>query len=223
MKILVVAAHPDDEILGIGGTIARHAEAGDSVEMLILATGSTSRDDHQGDEALAELQDHARRAAATLGALPPRFGGLPDNKMDSLALLDVIKVVEAVVAEVQPDVIYTHWPNDLNVDHGVACRAVLTAARPLPGAKTKAIYAFETLSSSEWSLYGDAKAFAPNRFVDISATLEKKLAALDCYRGEMRDFPHPRSLKAVRALAEVRGSTAGLIAAEGLMVLREVV
>lgn len=221
MKILVVAAHPDDEILGLGGTLARHVRSGDVVEILILATGATSRvaDDH---ETVAALRQAANAAASALGCLPPRFGNLPDNCMDSLALLDVVKVVESVVSEVQPEVVYTHWPHDLNVDHEITCRAVLTACRPLPGSEVCAIYAYETVSSSEWSFFGEARAFAPNRFVDVADTLETKMRALQCYAHEMRDFPHARSYEAIRALAMTRGAQSGLAAAEAFVVLREI-
>jgi len=221
VKILVVAAHPDDEILGLGGTLARHIRSGDVVETLILATGATSRvaDDY---DTVAALREAANAAANVLGCTPPRFGNLPDNRLDSLDLIDVIKMVEFVVAEVKPEVVYTHWAHDLNVDHGITCRAVLTACRPLPGSATRAIYAFETVSSSEWNFLGEARAFAPNRFVDVADTLETKICALKCYAHEMRDFPHARSYEAIRALAKVRGAQSGLTAAEAFVVLREI-
>lgn len=223
MTILVVAAHPDDEVLGLGGTLARLADAGERIEVLILAEGATSRD---GDAAAARreveaLRDCARAAAAVIGTATPRFAGLPDNRLDSLALLDVVKHVEAVVAECRPATVYTHCGHDLNVDHRIAHQAVLTACRPLPGSSVTALYAFETPSSTEWSPPASAPAFAPVRFVDIGATLARKLAALRCYAGEMRPFPHARSVEAVEALARWRGASAGFVAAEAFEILRE--
>ncbi len=220
-RILIVAAHPDDEVLGVGGAAARHADAGDEVHVLILAEGATARGTQRdvgvhGAE-IDRLRKAANAAAAILGTLPPRFGGLPDNRMDSLDLLDVVKVVEAVVDEVRPAAVYTHHGADLNIDHRVTALAVRTACRPLPGQAVANLYAFETLSSTEWG-----ESFEPVRFVGIETTLERKLRALECYSGEMRPFPHARSLQAVEALARLRGAQNGLAAAEGFAVLRQV-
>lgn len=220
-RILVVAAHPDDEVLGLGGTLARHADQGDEIHILILAEGATSRQG-EGAEAVAHLRQVAARAAAILGARPPRFAGLPDNRMDSLDLLDVTQVVEAVVEEVKPDVVYTHHGGDLNRDHRVTHEAVVTACRPLPGAPRRALFAFETVSSTEWASPAVGEAFRPARFVDISASFDRKMRALAEYACEMRPFPHARSLLAVEALARLRGSQAGLDAAEAFVLLHEV-
>lgn len=225
--VLVVAAHPDDEILGVGATLARHAQAGDAVHALILAEGATARDPRRGAKAradeIAALRTAAAKAAEAIGARPPRFGGLPDNRLDSCALLDVVKLVEQAIAELSPAVIYTHHGGDLNVDHRIAHAAVATACRPLPGAACRAIYTFETPSSTEWASPEQSPTFRPTRFVDVSATLDAKLAALACYEAEMRPFPHPRSAEAVRALAAWRGAAAGLAAAEAFQVVREIV
>ena len=217
--ILVVAAHPDDEVLGCGGTIARHAAEGDNVHILILAEGATARDGSGGEE-LTALRAAARNAAEVLGAEPPDFLGLPDNRLDRLPLLDVIKPIEAVVANVKPAVVYTHHGGDLNVDHRVVHQAVLTACRPLPDSPVRAIYAFETVSSTEWASPDD-EPFRPTRFVDITEQLERKLKALGAYGMEVRPAPHARSLENVSALATHRGAGAGLTAAEAFMVVRE--
>jgi LmbE family N-acetylglucosaminyl deacetylase len=225
-RILVVAAHPDDELLGVGGTLARHGATGDEVHILILAEGFTSRTamrNASGSAAeIAALMDAARGAARVVGAREPRFAGFPDNRMDEVALLDVVKCVEQSLAELRPSIVYTHYAGDLNIDHRIACQSVVTACRPLPGASVRAIYAFETLSSTEWAAPLEP-VFAPNRFVDIGAYLDVKLRALDFYRGEMRAFPHPRSREAVTALAHDRGASIGVEAAEAFMVLRETV
>ena len=224
-RVLVVAAHPDDEILGCAGTIARHVDLGDTVDVLIVAEGATSRgaarDASADADALAELRAAAAAAAEVLGTNTPVFGGFPDNRLDTVPLLDVVKLVEAQCQAVSPEIVYTHHSGDLNIDHQVVARAVATAFRPLPGSGVHAIYAFETVSSTEWGLHTDAGS-PPVRFVDIVAQLDRKRAALDCYDIEMRDFPHARSNEAVDALARVRGASAGLAAAEAFWVVREI-
>lgn len=223
MTILVVAAHPDDEVLGCGGTMARLAKAGEAVHVLIMAEGATSRADSRNVADHAAELDALRRAAAAaasiLGAQPPRFAGFPDNRMDSVDLLDVVKAVEAVVAELSPHTVYCHWGADLNVDHRVVHEAVLTACRPLPGSPVRRILAWETTSSTEWGL----APFAPDSFVGLDEDcLARKRRALDCYASEMRPFPHARSVMAVEALARLRGSSVGLPAAEAFRLIRSV-
>ena len=223
--VLIVAAHPDDEVLGAGGTVARHAAAGDKVYPLILAEGATARGSRSDIESMAgevsRLRDQAAASAEALGAQPPSFAGFPDNRMDGIDLLDIVKTVERKVAELQPQIVYTHFGGDLNVDHRLAYQATVTACRPVPGATVRAIYAFETVSSTEWAPAADAQ-FRPDRFVGISEQLDRKLAALRCYESEMRPAPHARSLEAVEALARVRGASVGLEAAEAFAVIREI-
>ena len=224
-NVLVVAAHPDDEVLGCGGTIARHSAEGHAVHVLIMAEGATARHEKRNaaNPAVALLEEAARRAAGILGAHEPRFAGFPDNRMDEAALLDVIKVVEATIAEIDPAVVYTHHGGDLNKDHRIVHEAVITACRPLPGAAVIRLCCFETPSSTAWASAAMDTGFRPNRFVNIDAQLGTKLAALDCYQAEMRTFPHPRSREAVTALARIRGATAGLSAAEAFVTIREII
>ena len=225
--VLIVAAHPDDEVLGCGGVVARHAAMGERVDTLILAEGATARDEQRnadGRSAEVEaLRQSACAAAKILGARPPQFVGLPDNRMDILSLLDIVKYVEEAVERAKPTLIYTHHGGDLNIDHRITHQAVVTACRSLPGSCIDAIYAFETLSSTEWSTTGTGPGFRPTRFVAIGNTLDRKLKALECYESEMRDFPHARSQKAVEAQAVLRGAVAGVAAAEAFEVIREVV
>lgn len=222
--VLIVAAHPDDEVLGVGGAAARHAEEGDTVHVVIAAEGATSRDVRRDTSArqddLGRLKSAANAAAKILGTLPPRFFDFPDNRMDAMARLDVIKPIEALVEEVRPMIVYTHFRGDLNVDHTVLHDAVLTACRPLPGCPVRSIYAFETTSSTEWSALN---TFDAVRYVDISRVIDRKMQALEAYEVEMRKFPHARSLEAVRALATVRGAHVGCEAAEAFKVIREIV
>lgn len=225
-KVLVVAAHPDDEVLGCGGAMARHVEQGDEVHVLIVAEGATSRSPSSGAGHTAELdmlRRSGRRAAEILGAGEPRFAGLPDNRLDGMCLLDVVKVIEAVVAEIAPDMVYTHHGGDLNVDHRVVHQAVLTACRPLPGESVRAIYAFEVVSSTEWAGPAIGAPFVPNHIIGLSDShLAAKLAALGAYESEMRPAPHSRSLDHVEALARTRGLSVGLPYAEAFMVIRQV-
>lgn len=218
--VLAVAAHPDDEVLGCGGTLARHAAEGDDVHVLILAEGAAARG-ASGNAEIEALGDAAIAAAQALGVHPPRLLGLPDNRLDSLDLLDVVRMVEEIVADVSPGVVYTHHQADLNVDHQIAFRAALTACRPQPPSPVRDIYTFETPSNTEWAPPDASDAFVPRRFVDISATLERKMAALACYETEMRPFPHARSIEAVEALARWRGATVGVPAAEAFDVVRQ--
>lgn len=220
-RVLVVAAHPDDEVLGCGGTIARHVQAGDEVSIHILGEGATSRKGECGDGDVEALACAAEKAAETLGAKLLPGMGLPDNKFDSLPLLDVVQAVEAVIRDVQPEVVYTHHAGDLNVDHGVTARAVLTATRPGQGNEVRELYSFEVLSSTEWDYGQTGFAFAPNLYVNITDTLKTKLAAMECYSMEMRSFPHPRSLEALGTKAKCRGAEAGFPAAEALCLIRK--
>lgn len=221
MIVMVIAAHPDDEVLGAGGTIARHVASGDSVSVVIVAEGATSRgvrtEERNRDETAA-LRGASAAAARELGIHPPVHFGLPDNRLDELALLDIVQLLEREIDRVRPEVIYTHHHGDLNIDHRIVHGAVLTAARPVPGCPVRAVYCFETPSSTEWG----QGMFRPQRFVDISAWLEAKRRALECYVAEMRAFPHARSIESVEALARVRGVTCGLPAAEAFEVAREI-
>ncbi|OWW21309.1 PIG-L deacetylase family protein [Noviherbaspirillum denitrificans] len=226
-KILVVAAHPDDEILGCGGTIAAHARAGHEVHVVIMAEGLTSRSLQRDAAAqktdLEQLADVARKANALLGAASVTLHSLPDNRMDSLDRLDVIKLVEAEIARVVPEVVYTHHAGDLNIDHRIVHESVLTACRPKPGHPVNSLLFFEVASSTEWMPPSSAPFFAPDWFVDISDTLDLKLKALACYDTEMCPWPHARSIRALESLARWRGASAGVEAAEAFMLGRRIV
>ena len=213
MNVLVIAAHPDDEILGCGGTIARHAAEGDNVYILIVAEGATSRAGEDEND-VAQLRDCARGAAEALKARQLILAGFPDNRLDSMDRLDVTKEIESHVAKIRPETVYTHHGGDLNLDHRIVHEAVITACRPLPGSSVRRIFNFETVSSSEWATQAIGPSFAPVHFVDISAHLPTKLTALKCYNNELRPFPHARSSEAVEALARLRGSQVGMMAAE---------
>lgn len=222
-RLLVVAAHPDDEVLGVGGSIAAHTANGDEVHILVLGEGQTSREESPGDrQAIAELQIAARQAASHLGA-EISFCGLPDNAFDSVPLLDVIRPIERSIATIQPEVIYTHHVGDLNIDHQRTCRAVLTASRPV-GGFVPDVLSFEVRSSTDWADgLGTAPAFQPNIWnVLTPSQCRAKLAALRFYHQEMRPWPHSRSLEAIEALWRHRGAQVGAEAAEALVMLRSI-
>jgi LmbE family N-acetylglucosaminyl deacetylase len=221
LTVLIIAAHPDDEVLGCGGAIARHVSRGDAVNVLFLADGATSRQG-AGDTELQSRRQAARAASESLGAQPPRFLDFPDNRMDGIPLLDIVQTIEAVLDEVDPVTVYTHHGGDLNVDHRVVHQAAVTACRPLPGRNVRKIYAFETPSSTEWNTTATGPVFAPSHFVDISGFIETKLKALACYEEEIPPFPHARSLKALEALAILRGTSVGIGAAEAFEVIRQI-
>lgn len=222
-SILIVAAHPDDEVLGCGGTIAKLAREGAVIHVAFLADGVFARErEHNARQSeLKARQAAAEKACGILGAKSASFGTFPDNRMDSIALLDIVKTVEVLVDEHRPDTVFTHHAGDLNVDHRRSHEAVAAACRPQAGHTVKTLLCFEVPSSTEWQISGSAPPFAPNWFVDISASLERKLAALEAYAAELRDWPHPRSRRGVEHLARWRGATIGVEAAEAFLLGRQ--
>lgn len=220
--VLVIAAHADDEALGCGGTMARYASAGDEVHVVFLTDGVGARGDRQ-DRAVEARRAAANEAARILGARAPIFLDFPDNQLDTVSLLEVTRSIETIADTLRPEIVYTHHAGDLNVDHRICHQAVLTAFRAFPGQSVRAIHGFEVCSSTEWAFASAGPAFIPTRYVDISAFLETKLAALNAYAMEMRDFPHIRSAKAVGALAVWRGACVGCDASEAFTTIREIV
>lgn len=213
-----MCAHPDDEVLGAGGSIARHAKSGDTVEVAILATGVFSRQKEPEvlREELRALRRDALEADTSLGVSAVHFGDLEDNAMDGLRLLDIARIVESHLARFRPEVVYTHHSGDLNVDHRLTFQAVLTAARPF-ASSVREIVSFEVASSTEWNV---PYTFSPRIFVDITETVGLKERALAMFTNEIREYPHPRSVEAVRAAAQRWGSVAGMRYAEAFELIR---
>lgn len=225
MKVLVIAAHPDDEVLGCGGTAARLAQEGNEVHFSILGEGITSRHAQRSDAdaaQLGKLHRQAEAAAAKVGVKNIVLDKLPDNRLDTVPLLEIVKIVECLVERIKPEVVYTHHGGDLNVDHAIVHRAVLTATRPVSGQPVREIYSFEVASSTEWAFQQLQPCFRPNVFVDVTRTLEAKIAAMGCYETEARKFPHPRSPEALRAIAMRWGSVCGCGAAEAFELVRSI-
>lgn len=225
MNILIAAAHPDDELLGCGGTIARLSREGHDAFVAILGEGITSRfamRDQADPKLIKALQDCSRKVGQMLGVKDLAFYELPDNRFDTVLLLDIIKPIENLIMDLQPQVVYTHHGGDLNIDHAIINRTVLTATRPAAAPSVKTVYAFEVVSSSEWAFQSLNPVFLPNTFVDIRETLEIKIEAMKIYESETRSFPHPRSSKALISNAQRWGSVAGIEAAEPFELIREV-
>jgi len=219
VRILVVSAHPDDEVLGPGGSILTHSQRGDEVTILLACCGTNLR---YGREQADKLRATSEQVASLLGARVILFGDLPDQGLDTLTLTQVARRIEKTIADTDPQMIYTHYWGDINRDHRALSEAVMVAARPYAAPGVKAIHCFETPSSTEWGTSAGLPPFNPRRFVDVSAALERKLDAFALYATEVEPFPHPRSREALEARARYWGSAVGLRAAEAFAVAREI-
>lgn len=224
--VMVVAAHPDDEVLGCGGTIARHVASGDRVHILIAAEGITSRqlkrNRTKSMQNLKELAKSTVLACEILGAKGVKQMNLPDNRLDSIDRLDLIKMIEQSIETIKPHTVYVHHYGDVNIDHRRLNEAVITACRPTPGHSVQKILSYEVPSSTEWQPPGGLPIFQPNWFVDISKQWSLKRRALEAYSSEMRPSPHPRSMDAVEHLARWRGAQVGIDLAEAFCLLRHI-
>lgn len=220
--ILVIAAHPDDEVLGCGGTIARSTQQGRQVHVAILGEGLTSRRTSRSETNNSDL-DGLRRTAtevgAFLGAATVCHFNYPDNRFDTVPLLDIIKTIETLIKDLRPSEVFTQHGGDLNIDHAITFRATVTATRPMAGSPVSSLHAYEVPSSSEWAFAKFEPRFEPNTFVDISESLDHKIRAMTMYESEIRSFPHPRSPEAIEAVARKWGSTIGCNAAEAFQLI----
>ena len=217
MKVLNIAAHPDDELLGQGGTIARHGRAGDRVTSVIVCDGSAVR---YGKDAAREIEVASREASKALGVTDLRMLGLPEQGLDTLSLIEINQKIEALIDDVRPEIVYTHGPSDINRDHRAILEAVLVATRPFSAPSVREVWLYETASSTEWGGPPLLPSFEPQMFVDITETLELKVRALECYTREVRPWPHPRSAEGIRARARYFGSLVGYEAAEPFRLVR---
>jgi N-acetylglucosamine malate deacetylase 1 len=216
-RVLVLAAHPDDEVLGMGGTIALHADQGDRVRIVCVTDGSSTQ--YPDDPARrAQKEDEACRAAAELGISDYVHLDLPDMRLDTLAHVEINRVVEEQVRELEPGIVYTPHP-DVNQDHRALFDSVAVATRPVPRQPVRRLLTYAPTSSTEWTPAG-VNWFVPNWFVDVTHTLERKLAAFRHYETEVRDYPHPRSERAIRAAAELYGASCGCEYAEPFVLVR---
>jgi len=217
-KILVVCAHPDDETLGLGGTLALHAKKGDKIKVLVFATGQFGRDD--SSKGIENRKNQCKNACSILGVKKIKFLDYADQKLDLVALSELSKKIESVVKEWNPDIVYTHFSNDINQDHRQVYEATSIAVRPLPKSKISQFIVFETPSSTEWA--SKKKSFSPNLFIDITKVINKKLQAFNKYKNEVVPYPHPRSKKSITNRARFWGNVVGTEFAESFMIVREI-
>ena len=216
-NILVVASHPDDEVLGCGGTLHKLKKEGAKISALFLSDGESSRKHPNIQKLINDRKKQAIKAGKVIGIKKIIFGNFPDNSMDTVPILKVIQFIEKQIKMIKPDTIFTHFESDLNVDHQITSKAVITACRPIQNHTVRSILFFEVLSSSEWNISIKNKSFKPNYFVDIKKSIKYKLQALKFYKHEMRKWPHPRSTEGVKLLSKTRGSTVGLSNAEAFI------
>jgi LmbE family N-acetylglucosaminyl deacetylase len=220
-SVLVIAAHPDDETYGVGGTILRHVTSGCEVQVLILTDGVTAR-----HEAKQQQREAAENACDVLGVSDVHFADLPDQRLDEGPLLNVISPIEDIISEYNPDLVYTHHHGDANQDHRAVFEATVVAVRPSPASSVQRVFSYPVASSTEWAPSSDSWSFRPNVYRNISDTLERKLGAVEAYRetfeSEVKPFPHPRSPEAVRVYAKKRGIEVGVRAAEAFSLVREI-
>lgn len=223
-EVLVIAAHPDDEVLGVGGTIARLAKEGKSVTVLIVSDGSSAQYSSDPDisRILKAKEEETKNCAETLGVKEVIYGGLPDMKLDTVAHIEINKVIENVIQKLNPDTVFTHFWGDVNADHQNVYKSTLVAVRPVLGQAVKRLICYRVPSSTEWTPCKPDSMFVPNLFVDISEVADIKYDAFEKYSTELRDYPHPRSVRYLRETDIANGLQVGLKCAETFMLLREI-
>lgn len=220
-SILIMAAHPDDEVLGCFGTVAKLIKEGYKAYTLILSGGKTSRGKVDKSE-LELLKQEMKKANDLIGVKKLFTADFPDNAFDSVPILKIVKEIEKVKEEVKPEIVFTHHVGDMNIDHQITHKAVLTATRPMKGECVKTIYSMEVPSSTEWNSFSQQTVFIPNVFFEIEETIDLKVEAMAKYRSELRKYPHPRSLQHIKELARVNGVKAGLNYSENFMLVRSI-
>ena len=224
-RVLVIAAHPDDEVLGMGGTIAKYASRGDEVAVLIVTDGSTSqyRNDPKLQEILRAKKAEMSNCAGVLGVKHVFYGELSDMKLDVTPHIEINRVIENVISEFQPSIVFTHFIGDVNKDHQRVYESTLVACRPVSEQCVKRLFLYSVPSSTEWNVQTSTNVFLPNWYEDISGEwAERKYKAMECYRTELREYPHPRSIQYLRTADAAEGNRVGLLAAESFILLRSI-
>jgi N-acetylglucosamine malate deacetylase 1 len=218
MRVLVISAHPDDETIGAGGTLARHVAYGDDVYWCVV----TQAYPPQWSEAvIAEAARQVNEVQHVLGFRQVFRLGFPTVKLNTVPYIDLSSALQRVIDDVRPEVVYTLSADDINLDHRIVYNSTLVAARPLPGSSIKRLLCYEIAPTARFGLPAGSHGFVANVFVDIADYLDRKLEAMACYKTELHEFPHPRSLQGLRLLAEERGLSVGLRAAECFQLIRE--
>jgi LmbE family N-acetylglucosaminyl deacetylase len=224
--ILIIAAHPDDELLGCGGSIIKWVGNKSLVKVIYLSEGVTARksltENKNWETEILAREAMAEKYAIASGIEIIKFMRKPNLKTRELSMLEIVKEIAGLITKIEPTEIYTHFPGDLNSDHRICFEAVVTACRPFMGIKVKSIYSFEVPSSTTWSSGLNQPVFKPNHYIEIDEQIEEKLNMLNFYEYEMRNFPHPRSAENIKALAQIRGSDIGSKYAEAFMLVRSI-
>lgn len=213
MKILVFAPHNDDEVLGVGGTIAKYVTAGHTVYVCEVTCGGNYK----------PIQEEAKAAHELLGIKETIFLDLPVVELKNLSPKELNKSIGDVVNKIRPDVVYTPFIGDMHIDHKEVTESVLVAVRPVNGCSVKTVYMYETLSETGWNIPSNERTFSPNTWIDVTDTIEQKIKAMECYRTQLKEYPNPRSLEGIRALAMFRGSTISVKYAEAFMMIRNII
>jgi len=216
---LIVSPHPDDETLGCGGVMKKLSEKGEKVFVLVMTRGKQGL---YSDERIRNVREEARKAHAILGVAETKFLDFPAPELDTISLAELSRSIAAVISELMIDTLYLPHLGDIHHDHKAVFNAGLVAARPVQQNTVRRVYAYETLSETEWAVPKGSDAFIPTRFVNVSDVFTAKLDAMKCFKSQLRDFPNPRSLKAIEALANFRGSTVGFTHAEAFICIREI-
>lgn len=219
-NVLVVAPHPDDEVLGCGGVMARHAAAGDEVHVAVVTRGHP---DVFSPESVDRVRSEAKEAHSILGVRSVRYLEFPAPRLDTIPRHQVADAIAGMIRELSPEIMYVPHHGDMHFEHGLTYEACLVAARPGRQSIVRRILAYETPSETDWSPPLSGTAFQPTVYVDIAAHLDTKLRAMTCFKSQVQPSPHPRSINNLEAVARCRGAAAGLHAAEAFMLVREVV
>lgn len=224
-RVLVIAAHPDDEVLGMGGTIAKLAESGNDIALLIVTDGSSTqyKDKENIEKIIDAKKEETKNSCAILGINRIYYAALPDMKLDTVPHTDINAAIERIILEFEPSAVYTHFWGDVNKDHRLVYESTLVACRPTQSQCVKKIFAYSVPSSTEWNIQKADTAFMPNCIVDISGNYaEKKYRAIECYHTELREYPHPRSVEYLKIADVAEGNHYGLMAAESFVLLRSI-
>ena len=222
MKILVIAAHFDDEVYGCGGTIAKLVNKGHEIYACVLTDSCSSQYKDNAHEMIAQKKAESEEVNKILGIKKTYTFDFPDMQLDTVPHVELNKAIEQCVIEIKPDVIYTHHGGDVNKDHRLVFESTMVAVRPMEDSSVKRVLCFEVPSSTEWAPPTLGNMFAPNVFVDIEDVIDKKINAIKAYNSELREYPHPRSVENVINQAYFRGASVGLKAAESFMLIREI-
>jgi len=216
---LIIAPHPDDEVLGCGGVIRKLTNKGMTVIVLIMTRGKKEK---YSDEKILTVRNEALKAHKILGVTETRFLDFPAPELDMVPLAEISDAIYRIIKDYEVDTVFIPHRGDIHHDHKVVFNAAMVASRPVGRSNIRRIYSYETLSETEWSIPSGDEYFIPNTFVDITEVMPFKLEAMKCYKSQLREFPNPRSLEAIKALSRYRGSTVGFKHAESLITLRNI-